>query len=207
MLQKLQWKLLPILFFQLSLVQVYASDQMNPPGKIIGGSLDSPVRIEVFSNFGCSACREYYLRTIKKVLKEYCSVDKVCVIYHDFPFKAHKYDREAARYVEAASRINRETMMDVMEILYKEQANWSQDGKLKEAIAKVLPKNLYEELMQIAKDPGIDTIIDEQYALAVEKGLKSTPTTFIFYPENQQRKAEGHIEYFVMKTLIDAVLK
>ena len=70
MLHKLKWKLLPILFIHLSLVLVYASDQMNPPGKIIGGSLDSPIRIEVFSNFECSACREYYLRTIKKVLKE-----------------------------------------------------------------------------------------------------------------------------------------
>jgi protein-disulfide isomerase len=207
MLHKLKWKILPILFFHLSLMQVYASDQMVPPGKIIGGSLNSPVRIEVFSNFGCSACREYYLRTIKKVLKEYCSDDKVCVIYHDFPFKYHKYDREAARYVEAASRINRETMVDVMETLYREQANWSQDGKLKEAIAKALQKDVYEELMQIAKDPGIETLIDEQYALAIDKGLKSTPTTFIFYPENQQRKAEGHIEYFVMKTFIDAVLK
>ena len=207
MLHKLKWKLLPILFIHLSLVLVYASDQMNPPGKIIGGSLDSPIRIEVFSNFECSACREYYLRTIKKVLKEYCSVDKVCVIYHDFPFKSHKYDREAARYAEAAFRINRETLLKVMEALYREQANWSQDGKLKDTIAKALPKNVYEELMQIAKDPGIYTIIDEQYALAMEKGLQSTPTTFIFYPENQQRKAEGHIEYFVMKTLIDAVLK
>jgi hypothetical protein len=61
--------------------------------------------------------------------------------------------------------------------------------------------------MQIAKDPGIDTLIDEQYALAMGKGLKSTPTTFIFYSGNQQRKAEGHIEYFVMKAFIDTVLK
>ena len=207
MLHKLKWKILPILFFHLFLMQAYSSDQRNPPGKIIGGSLNSPVRIEVFSNFGCSACREYYLRTIKKVLKEYCSVDKVCVIYHDFPFKSHKYDREAARYAEAAFRINRETMLKVMETLYKEQANWSQDGKLRDAIAKALPKDVYEELMQIAKDPGIDTIIDEQYALAIEKGLKSTPTSFIFYYSGKQKKVEQHIEYFVLKAFIDSVLE
>ena len=206
MLHRLKWIILPILFFHLSLMQVYSSDQMNPPGKIIGGSLDSPVRIEVFSNFGCSACREYYLRTIRKILKKYCSVDKVCVIYHDFPFKSHKYDREAARYAEAAFRINRETMLEVMEALYKEQANWSRDGKLKETIAKALPKNVYEELMQIAKDPDIETLIDEQYALAMEKGLKSTPTTFIFY-SGQQKKVEQHIEYLVLKNFIDPILK
>jgi protein-disulfide isomerase len=207
MSNKLKWIILPILFFHLSLMQAYASESMDPQGQILGGSLDSPIRIEVFSNFQCTACREYFLRTIKKVLKEYCSVDKACVIYHDFPFKSHKYDREAARYAEAAFRINRETMLKVMEAFYKEQANWSEDGKLKDTIAKALPKDVYEELMQNAKDPGIDTLIDEQYALAMEKGLKATPTTFIFYSGNQQRKAEGHIEYFVMKTFIDAVLK
>ncbi|MEJ2245188.1 MAG: thioredoxin domain-containing protein [Acidobacteriota bacterium] len=207
MLHKLKWKILPILFFHLSLMQVYSSDQMDPPGKILGGSLNSPIRIEVFSNFGCSACREYYLRTIKKVLKEYCSVDKVCVIYHDYPFKSHKYDREAARYAEAAFRINRETMLEVMEALYKEQANWSQDGRLRDAIAKALPKDVYEKLMQIAKDPGIDTIIEEQYALAMEKGLKSTPTSFIFYSGKQQKKVEQNIVYVNLKNYIDKVLE
>ena len=206
MFHKLKWMLLPIPLFLLFSLQAYPSEPISPRGDVLGGSLNSPVRIEVFSNFGCSACREYFLRTIKKILKEYSSVDKVCVIYHEFPFESHKYDREAARYAEAAYRINRKTMLDVMEALYTEQANWSQDGKLKETIEKALPKDVYEELMQIAKDPSIETMINEQSALAMEKGLKSTPTSFIFYPGKEQ-KVEGVITYLVLKTFIDKVLQ
>jgi protein-disulfide isomerase len=200
MFHKLKWMPFLILFSLLLTVQAYATDPIHPQGLVLGGSLDSPVRIEVFSNFGCSACREYFLRTIKKVLKEYSSVDKVCIIYHDFPFASHPYDREAARYVEAACRINRETMLTVMEALYTEQANWYYD------IEKALPKKIYEELMQIAEDPGIDKSIDEQYALAMEKGLNSTPTSFIYYPGKEQ-KVEGLITYIVLKTFIDKIVK
>jgi protein-disulfide isomerase len=202
---KLKWITLPLLILFLSPMQVYASNQMEPPGIILGGSLDSPIRIEIFSNFGCSACREYYLRTIKKILKEYSSADKVCVIYHDFPFRYHKYDREAARYVEAASRISRETLLQVMDALYRDQLTWSENGKLQETIAKALPKNIFEELMQMSKDPKIDPLIEAQYELAVKNKLESTPTSFIFYTGKEQ-KIEGLLTFIVLKTFIDKIL-
>jgi len=204
---KLKWITLPILFFfLLSSIQVYASDQMDPPGKIVGGSLNAPIRIEVFSNFGCTACREFYLRTIKKILREYSNTDKVCVIYHDFPFQSHKYDREAARYVEAASRISQQTMLKVMDALYTNQASWSEDGKLKETIAKELSKNIFEDLMRQAKDPNIEPLIEEQLDLANKNNLKSTPTTFFFY-NGTEKKYQGLITYLVMKTFIDKILQ
>ena len=199
---KLKWITLPILFILPLIVPAYATNQMEPAGKILGGSLDSPVRIEVFSNFQCTHCREFFLRTIKKVLKEYSSVNKVCVIYHDFPFQSHPYDREAARYVEAASRMSRETLLRVMEALYTDQAEWSENGQLQESIAKVLPKEAFEELLQLSKDPGIDPLIDAQYNLAIEQGLKSTPTSFIFY-QGKQQKVEALITYIVLKTFIE----
>ena len=137
---KLKLTTLSILFLLLFTLPVYSSEPMTPMGKILGGSLESPVRIEVFSNFGCTVCREYYLRTIKRILEEYSSVDKVCVIYHDFPFEYHKYDREAAAYVEAASRISRETMLQVFDALYTDQAEWSQNGDLLKSLARIIPK-------------------------------------------------------------------
>jgi protein-disulfide isomerase len=202
---KMKWITLPLLILFLSPMQVWASNQMEPPGIILGGSLDSPIRIEVFSNFGCSACREYYLRTIKKVLKEYSSADKVCVIYHDFPFKSHKYDREAARYTEAASRISQETLLQVMDALYKNQLTWAEDGKLKETIAEALPDNVFDELMRLSQDPDIDPLIEAQYELAVENKLESTPTSFIYYTGKEQ-KIVGLLTYIVLKTFIDKIL-
>lgn len=206
MLPKLKWKTLSILFLLLIASPAYPSEPMNPMGKILGGSLESPIRIEVFSNFGCSVCREFYLRTIKKILKEYSSVDKVCVIYHDFPFQHHKYDVEAAGYVEAASRISRETMLKVFNALYTDQADWSEDGDLLKTISKALSKEDFEKIKELSKDPEIKPMIDAQYDLAIKNGLNSTPTTFIYSPGKQQR-AEGLITYIVLKAFIDKIVK
>ena len=203
---KLKLTTLSILFLLLFTLPVYSSEPMTPMGKILGGSLESPVRIEVFSNFGCTVCREYYLRTIKRILEEYSSVDKVCVIYHDFPFEYHKYDREAAAYVEAASRISRETMLQVFDALYTDQAEWSQNGDLLKSLARIIPKENLEKIKELAKDPEIKPMIDAQYNLAMENELNSTPTSFIFYPGKRQ-KAVGLITYTVLKGFIDKIVK
>jgi protein-disulfide isomerase len=206
MLSKLKWTPLSILFLLLFSIPAYSSEPMKPMGKILGGSLESPVRIEVFSNFGCSVCREFYLRTIKKILKEYSTKDKVCIIYHDFPFSYHKYDREAARYVEAASRISRETMLQVFDALYSDQAEWSENGELQKTLEKVLSKEDFEKIKKLSKDPEIKTLIDAQYDLAIKNGLGSTPTSFIFSPGKEQ-KAEGLLTYLILKSFIDKIVK
>ena len=197
---------LRILLLLLFSISGYSSSQMEPAGQILGGSLNAPVRIEVFSNFECSHCREFYLRTVKKILKEYSSVDKVCVIYHDFPFSTHKYDRKAARYAEAASRIGKDTMLNVYDALYTDQAEWSQTGELEKSLQKALPKEDLDKIMEIAKDPGIDPLIEKQYELAIKNGLKSTPTIYVISPGKEQ-KVEGMLEYFVLKSFIDRIVK
>ena len=185
---------------------VHTAEYLEPKGQILGGSLDSPIRIEVFSNFECSHCREFYLRTIKKVLKEYSSVDKVCVIYHDFPFGSHKYDRKAARYAEAASRVGLDTVLKVFDAFYTEQATWSQNGELEETLQKALTPEEYKKVLEYSEDPAIGTLIEKQYELATAKGLQSTPTSFIFYPGKEQ-KVEGVITYVVLKGFIDKIIK
>lgn len=183
-----------------------ATEYMEPKGLILGGSLDAPVRIEVFSNFECSHCREFYLRTIKKVLKEYSSADKVCVIYHDFPFNTHKYDRKAARYAEGASRVGLDTLLKVFDAFYTEQATWSQNGELEETLKKALKPEEYQKVLESSKDPEIDALIEKQYQLATDNGLQSTPTSFIFYPGKEQ-KVEGVITYVVLKGFIEKIIK
>jgi len=206
MLQKWIWTLSALILLVPCALPVHSNEYMQPKGLILGGSINSPIRIEVFSNFECTHCREFYLRTIKKVLKDYSSVDKVCVIYHDFPFSSHKYDRKAARYAEAASRVGLDTLLKVYDTLYTEQATWSQNGKLEETLQKALTPEEYKKVLEYSEDPEIDILIDKQYQLATEKGLQSTPTSFIFYPGKEQ-KVEGVITYVVLKGFIDKIIK
>jgi protein-disulfide isomerase len=205
MLQKSIRALFPIILFILLILPAGASNYLEPKGLVMGGSLDSPVRIEIFANFECTHCREYYLRTIKKVLKEYASENKVCVIYHEFPFQSHKYDRKAARFAEAASRIGQDTLLKVYDAFYTEQATWYENGKLEEVLKKALSKDEFDKIMEISKDPEIDSLIEAQYQLAMEKGLDATPTTFIFYA-GKEKQVEGVLTYIVLKGFIEQIL-
>jgi protein-disulfide isomerase len=176
-------------------------------GQILGGSLNSPIRLEVFSDFQCPACRELYLGTIRQVLQEYSSKDKVCVIYHEFPLSTHQYSQEAARYAEAASQLGVQKLLSVMDMLFTDQAQWSQDGKLETSVLKAVGQEDFQKLKKIMQDPGINAEIQKQIKLGVKKEVKSTPTMFIYYPPNKQQKTEGLVTYLVMKGFIDRIVK
>jgi protein-disulfide isomerase len=178
----------------------------SPSGHILGGSLNSPIRIEVFSDFQCPACRELFLGTIRQVLNDYSSKDKVCVIYYEFPWASHKYARPAARYVVAASRMGRQKVLPLMEALYIDQAQWSQDGNIEASIARVLSSEDFRKLKTIMQDADINAAIDKEVQLGTLKKVESTPTMFISYTGKQQ-KVDKLITYPVMKQFIDSIVK
>jgi protein-disulfide isomerase len=178
----------------------------DPSGQILGGSSNSTIKLEVFSDFECPACRALYLETIRKVLQEYSSKDKVCVIYYEFPLKAHKYSRTAARFVAAASRLGQQKVLSIMEIIYIDQAQWSQDGNIEASISKVLTPAEFTKLKTIMQDTSINAAIDKEVQLGELKKVESTPTMFITQPGKQQ-KVVGIVTYPVMKQFIDRIVK
>jgi protein-disulfide isomerase len=175
-------------------------------GQILGGSLNSPIRIEVFSDFQCPACRELFLGTIRQVLQDYSSKDKVCVIYHEFPLAMHQYSKEAARYSEAAGRLGQQKLLPVYESLFTDQQQWAKDGSLELTIAKALPSEDVQKLRKEMLDPRINTEIEDEIQLGLKKEVRSTPTLLISYPGRQQR-VEGAVEYTILKQFIDSIVK
>ena len=160
----------------------------------------------MFSDFQCSACREFYLGTIRQILQEYSSKDKVRVIYHEFPLEMHKYARDAARYSEAAARLGTKQLLAVMDSLFMDQAIWQENGKIEASIAKVLSKEDFLKLKQILQDSSINLAVESEISLGNKNQIRSTPTSFIRYSGKQQ-KVEGMITYIVMKQFIDAIIK
>jgi protein-disulfide isomerase len=206
MLQRLKWLAFPIAFFLALPPSLRAANESDVGGQILGGSLNSPIRIEVYSDFQCPACRDYYLGTIRQILQEYASKDKVCIIYHEFPLQVHPYARAAARYVEAASRLGQQKLLQVMDSLYTDQAVWSQDGKLEPTVSKALSREDFQKLKKFMLDPGINPAIDRDIQLGTKNDIKSTPTSFIYYLGKQQ-KVEGLVTYLVLKQFIDSIIK
>ncbi len=200
----------PGLTLLLIITSMFWSMPMYPsadaPGQILGGSEDSPIRIEVFSDFQCSACREFYLNTIRRVLQDYSSRDKVCVVYHEFPLTMHRYSREAARYAEAAARLGVPKLLMVMDAIFTDQALWSQDGKLDVSVSKALSREDLLKLKKIMQDSSIDMAVEREIELGNKIEVKSTPTMLISYI-GKQNKVEGYVIYPVLKQFIDSIVK
>jgi protein-disulfide isomerase len=175
-------------------------------GQMLGGSSNSPIKIEVFSDFQCPACRDLYLGTIKQVLQDYSSKDRVSVIYHEYPLSSHQYSREAAKYCEAASRLGRSSLLMVFDSLFADQGLWSQDGNLDAVLIKALPKGDFQKLKQLLQDASINLAIDKEIKLGLKKEVASTPTMFISFAGKEQ-KVVGAITYPSMKQFLDAIVK
>lgn len=196
-----------LLIISCAVLSVPAMTSEQVEGQILGGSLNSPIRLEVFSDFQCPACRQLYLETIRQVLKEYSSKDQVCVIYHEYPLRMHPYSQKAAEYSEAAAQLGQNTLLQVMDALFTYQAEWSQDGNLEAVISKALPREDILKLKKIMQDPAIEAGIQKQIQLGEQNNVRSTPTIFIYYPPNQHQKVENYVSFLVMKGFIDDKLK
>jgi protein-disulfide isomerase len=176
-------------------------------GQILGGSLSAPVTIEVFSDFQCPSCRDFYLGTIRQVLQNYSRNNKVCVIYHDLQItNNHKYSLVAARYAEAASRMGRQNLLRVYDAIYADQVKWSQNGNVEATLAKALSPQDFQTIKRIVNDPSINQAVRREMNFAQKQNITSTPTIILHYSGKQEKVANA-ITYNLMKQAIDSKLK
>jgi protein-disulfide isomerase len=175
-------------------------------GQLLGGSPSAPVQIEVFSDFQCAACREFYLETIKKILPAYCSANKASVIYHETPLKIHQYSRKAAKYSEAASRMGLHNLLRVFDALFINQLKWGSDGKIEVFLDKALSPKDFQLIKTLVNDPSIEQAIQSQEALGNKMQIQSTPTLIITYRGKQER-VTGMVAYSTLKSYLDSKLK
>lgn len=202
----------PVLYLVLVILAVAAppnafaqTDQIKSE-QCLGGKLDAPIRVEVFSDFECPACREFYLNTIRPVLKDYCSLDKVCVVYHEFPLQGHKYSRQAAQYSKAAQRLGPKQWHAVMDALYENQEKWYQNGSVDDVVFKALGPDEYFRLRKLLLDPTIDSAIESEVTMGQKKEVTSTPTFFV-YALGREQKVVGGLPYPVLKGFFDRIVK
>jgi len=184
---------------------------------IIGGEPGAPIKIEVFSDYQCPACRTFYLDTIKPILANYTRAQigpagqpvkpRVCVVYRDFPLDIHQFARPAARLSLAAQQLGRERWLRVSEALYTYQAEWAQDGKFDATLARVLNPTEMMRLRKLAADPAIDAMVGQELMLGQRREITSTPTFFITTMTGHEQRINGPVPYTLMKDYLDRLLK
>ncbi|HYK90967.1 MAG TPA: thioredoxin domain-containing protein [Acidobacteriota bacterium] len=172
----------------------------------LGGWLDAPVKIEVFSDFECPACRVFFLDTVKYVLVDYANIDKVCVIYREFPLAIHKYSHDAARYSLAAQKLGRQQWLSVVESMYTNQEVWAKDGSVQAFVARALSPEDFQRVLKLKDDPSIEQTIARDIALGQKREVQSTPTFFITYL-NKEQKVVGGLPYPVLRQFFDKIVK
>jgi protein-disulfide isomerase len=196
------------LFALVVAVAARASGQMAnlKPEQCLGGKPDAPIRVEVFSDFECPACKQLYLETMRLVLKDYCIPEKVCLVYHEFPLQGHKHSRQAARYTKAAQKMNQKAWQTLVEAFFVNQEKWSQDGSVDDIAFKALGADQYFNLKKLLLDPAIETEIDAEVAMGQKLDVQSTPTFFV-YALNKEQKVVGFLPYLMLKDFFDRIVK
>src|SRR5512136_293470 len=157
----------------------------------LGGLPGARIRIDVFSDYECPACRTYYLQTVRNVLDAYGRDNRVDVVYHDFPLQMHRFAREAARYALAGRRLGSEQWKALTDALYFRQAEWASSGNIDMVASEALSPQDYARLREFLKDPSIDQALEKELALGRALQVSSTPTFFIVANGQSQRVVGG----------------
>lgn len=174
-------------------------------GACVGGKPTAPIKIEVFSDYQCPGCREFYLGTMRSVLSDYADAGKVCVVYREFPLSQHQHAMEAARYGHAAQRLGARYWAQVTDALYQAQDKWEQDGQLEPVVAGALTKPDLARLQKEMTDPAIDAAIASDVALGKRLQVNQTPT-FLITAKGKTEKVAGGVQYPILRRYLDSLL-
>jgi protein-disulfide isomerase len=166
------------------------------------GNPNAPIRLEVFSDYECPSCRAFYLQTMKQIFTDYADTGKVCVVYREYPTYPHS--REAARFARAALRVGPAQWGRVVEALYQSQPEWSPAGSIEAVVASALGAEDLAAVREHLQDPSLDTVIDEDAIIGLQRGVQGTPTSFITVG-GQTEKVDGALTYAGMQRRLDGL--
>ena len=174
-------------------------------GVCVGGKPSAPVKIEVFSDYQCPSCRDFYLGTMRSILTKYADAGKVCVVYREFPLNIHPHAPEAARYAHAALQLGLRQWSEVTDALFMSQDRWAQDGKVEAVVASALMKEEMSRLRVALKNPAIDAAIARDIETGRRRQVTATPTFFIT-ANGKTEKAVGVVQYAILSRYLDSLL-
>jgi protein-disulfide isomerase len=191
------------------------------------GSKTAPIRIEVFSDYQCPSCGNFYKTTLRALINDYVAAGKVYLVHRDFPLPMHQYSYQAARWANAAARVGR--FAEVEGALYDNQAAWSLDGNIQKFVAAAVSSHDLEHIEKLmtgcaapppasVKPAGmtmaqqstqacsVDAFISQDVALGKQVPVTQTPT-FVIYNKGQKiSTVPGQISWDILKKFLDSLL-
>ena len=202
------------------------SDEIATPGKSIGNRA-APITMEVFSDYQCPSCGNFYESTLKYMITDYVAAGKVYFIHRDFPLPMHPYSHQAARWSNAAAKIGK--FQEVDAALFDNQAAWSADGNIEKFVAAALKPADFKRVQRLMvgcesnasaavkpaslsgkgqADRGcaLDIYIEQDQALARLLPVSQTPTSVITYKGQRYPAMPGFVTWPILKSFLDSLL-
>jgi protein-disulfide isomerase len=166
------------------------------------GPVTAAVRIDLFSDFECPACKSLHEQTIKRIKEEFALKGKLRLVHHDFPLPQHKHARQAAILAAAADRLGKYD--DVADALFRQQETWSKSGGVDAVVDSVLTPEERKKLREIAKDPAILANIDRDVQLGQRMKVSSTPTMIVTH-DGKPNPVVGVVGYAVFSKYLNTI--
>jgi protein-disulfide isomerase len=172
-------------------------------GKIIGNP-SAAVRLEIYSDFQCPACKNLHETILPALMKDYVIPGKVMIVNHEFPLQMHKYSREAANYATAAARFG--FYQPVADRLFEQQTSWSNNGNVWNTVASVLSPEQQKKVAAAAKEPAIAAAVQADLDAGNKEHINSTPTVILIH-SGKKLALPYPIPYNYLKSLLDGYLR
>ena len=168
------------------------------------GPVTAAVRIDLFSDFQCPACKALHETVIKRLKEEYARQGKVRLVHHDFPLPQHQFARQAATLAAAADKLGKYDA--VADALFLQQDTWSKNGSVDAVVDGVLTPEERKKLRELAKDPAIAANIERDMQLGQKSQVSSTPTMIVTH-NGSPSPIVGVVSYPVLSRYLNSLLE
>ncbi len=169
------------------------------------GSPTAPVQIELYTDYQCPACREFYMNVLPLLNKEYVQTGKVHLLHRDFPLPQHQFTMTATKYANAAGLIGKYDIVAAQ--IFKTQQEWEQNGNVDGEVAKVLSPADLQKVRDLVKadPPALEDTVKADQAMGNKDNLHQTPT-LVIVAKGKRDVIGGAPPYTVLKAYIDKKL-
>jgi len=171
---------------------------------ISNGPDNAPVKLLVFSDYMCPACKQFALNVEPGIRDQYIKNGQVQLVYYDFPLGgAHKYSFLASRAGRCA--LDQNKFWEYHDLLFERQSAWSfeRDAPVPQFIeyARELGLNAQEFESCVRSEKHSD-VVTANRALGLNLGVNATPTIYM----NGRMVGDAWSSFDKMKPLIDREL-
>jgi protein-disulfide isomerase len=188
------------------------------------GNKNAPITMEVFSDYQCPSCGNFFEVTLRPMINEYVAQGKVYLIHHDFPLQMHTHSGDAARWANAAAKIGE--FQEVDAALFDNQNTWSTNGDIEKYVAAAMSPTDFKRVQAILKPctsppptsrvdgsapPAdracpVDQYIVQDIILGYQVPVKATPTFIVRYKGQSYPASSGIVSWPILKQFFDSLL-